>query len=108
MTIPKNVQAGFTRVSDVVRDLWTKPGRRAMAVRDNEMRLLLQGQDKLYELLTGLIRERIDMRAALAMPADPLASFTSMARDKEAFWLLSKLEYIRSAVVEDDGEQPEN
>lgn len=110
MTVPRGIRDGANRVSEMVMGMW---GNLRNVVTQPEARLAphLRGNELLYEALTGLIRTRIEGRARLALPSTPLEAYASMARDKECQWLLSRLEFIYHAPVQDqeqdDGERPE-
>lgn len=97
------------RLSDWVRK--TLPQKlMEMSARESALAIHLRGNDALYEVLTGLIEDRISGRANLPEPSDPIACKSMLARDRELQWLLSRIEFIYRSPANnpgsDDGEQP--
>ena len=93
MTIPKVLSEGRERLTDFVRQLMPV-GVGRMTDRENAVAIHLRGNEKLYQALTSLISSRVEGRARLPEPSDPLVCKSMMARDKELQWLLSRLEFI--------------
>jgi len=98
------------RVRDIVRDM--VPFMRHMLTSEEQtLGVHLRGNHSLYESLVGVIRAKIEGRASLPEPSDPLECKSRLARDHELRWLLSRLRTIyRSPVLQPadrNGEPPE-
>lgn len=107
MTIPPVVERAKEKVSDFVRGMI---GLKRTSVNPLEQRLAIhiRGNVALYESLTALIQSRIDGRAGLPEPAEPLVAKSMIARDRELQWLLSRLDFVyRSPVAQaQDNDEP--
>jgi len=109
MTTPPGFKTEPRRVMDAVRKMVPfmrqpfSPGELALGIH-------LRGNVALYESLTGIIKARLEGRASLPEPSDPLKCKSVLARDGELRWLLSRLELIHQSPalqpVEQPGEQP--
>ena len=82
--------------------------RNRLDIDEMELGIYLRGNEPLYESLILVIRHRIEGRANLKVPSDPLMCKAILDRDSELQWLLSRLElvYHSSPVQEAEGEQP--
>lgn len=108
MTIPPKMAAAVGRVSDMVRAL-IPAMRRNLSQHEQALSLHLRNNAPLYDALTGLIKERIGVRASMPVPSDPIQCKAILDRDSELRWLLSRLEFVyRSPFAQpaDEGEQP--
>ena len=103
MTMPK-----IARVADMLRSIL--PSRvLTIAPHEEALGVHLRGNAPLYEAIIGMLEARIDHRASLPVPDDPIACKASMERDHELRILLNRIEYIYKSPVtltHDDGEQP--
>jgi len=110
-TIPPKFRMGAQRVSDMVRGMFPRM-RGGISPVESDLRVHLRGNEKLFDSLNSLIVSRIEGRARLPLPSDPLQCYGSMARDKELRWLLSRLDEMYHAPVNEQsdeyeyGEQP--
>ncbi len=108
-TIPPKFRAGAQRVSDMVRGMFPRLQGTASPA-ESDLRIHLCGNEKLFTALNSLIVSRIEGRARLPLPSDPLQCYGSMARDKELRWLLGQLDYLYNAPADEqyneDGERP--
>lgn len=80
-----------------------------LAPHEEDLGTHLRGNEPLYEAIVGMLEARIDHRASLPVPPEPIDCRASMERDHELRILLNRIEYIyHSPVVpiHDDGEQP--
>lgn len=110
MTIPPGLRSATKRVSDILRELMPQ-SRQVMSGDERMVATYLRGNDNLLQGLKGILESRLEGRASLPTPSDPLECMRRIAMDKELRWVLAKLEFIfRSPVSEaseiDDGEQP--
>jgi hypothetical protein len=109
MTIPRGFTPGRRRLTDVVREMIPHL-RNALTPDERALAIHLRGNEALYLALTTLVRSRIEGRAKLPEPTDPLAAKSMVARDRELQWVLARLEFVyRSPVsqpAEDDSEPP--
>ena len=84
--------------------------RQRLTSTELDIGIHLRGNAPLYEALTCLIRSRIEGRATVPEPNDPLKCKSMLARDRELGWLLSTLErvYASPAInpVDASGEPP--
>lgn len=99
------------KVADYVRSLL--PAMR-LGLSESEQALAahLRGNERLYNDLTAVLRGRIEGRARIAEPTDPLVCKSILARDREIQFLLGRLDLlyrspVNEATEEDEGEQPE-
>jgi hypothetical protein len=97
------------RVSDIVRDM-VPFMRNRMSGAEHDLAVHLRGNEALFNALSTVLRERLEGRARLSEPSDPVACKSMVARDRELQWLLGRLDYLyRSPVAtptDDGGEQP--
>lgn len=85
-------------VTNMVRDMI--PFMRArMSGEEMDLAIYLRGNEPLYNSLVSVIRAKIEGRARLPEPSDPLECKSRMARDHELRWLLNRLEFIHRAPV---------
>ncbi len=110
MTIPPGVMNIPRRVTDVVRDLIPR-FRNSLTAEEQRVATYLRGNENLFEGLKELIELRIQGRANVPEPSDPIQCKSMLARDRELQSFLAKLEFIyKSPVTQpapDDGEPPE-
>ena len=93
MTVPRFAHTLRETVSEMVTGILPKL-RHSLSQQEQELRVFLQGNIKLYESLTHLIQSKIEARANSPMPSTPQDCQVSMARDKELPWHLSRMELI--------------
>lgn len=95
------------RVADMVRDMMPT-ARTQINPQDEALGIHLRGNEALYTALTNIIKSRIEGRAQLPEPSDPLVCKSMMARDRELQLLLRRLEfiYLSPSQTGDTGEQP--
>ena len=109
MTIPKALHDMLPKkVSDLVREMIPR-FRHTLTKEEADLGVYLRGNTALLESLKALIRTRMEGRASLPVPIDPLVCKVMMERDRELQWLLSRLEYIHASPVaelEERREQP--
>ena len=106
--MPRGVRAATQKITDVLGDFLPK-FRDRLTPDEQDLGIYLRGNKELYEALTKVIQFRIEGRAKVPEPSDPLMCKSMLARDRELQTLLSRLEYVyRSPVLQpaDDGEQP--
>ena len=76
-----------------------------------KLRPHLRGNAALFEALSRLITSRIEGRASLRMPSDPLQAYARLAADKEDKWLLGQLDFVYRGPMQQpaeiDSEQPD-
>jgi len=101
----------FGKVSDYVRSLFPAM-RLGLTEAEQALAVHLRGNERLYNDLTAVLRGRIEGRARVAEPTDPLVCKSMLARDREVQFLLGRLDLLYRSPVnaptdEDDGEQPE-
>jgi len=100
VTIPRGMQGTVQKVSDLVRHMVPRL-RETLSEEERAVAIHLRGNEHLYSGLKGLVQARIDGRASVAEPSDPLTCKSMLARDRELQWLLSRLAFVyRSPVVE--------
>lgn len=109
MTIPRGFQNVSQRVSEMVMGMVPK-FRQSFSKDETELAVHIRGNESLYNSLANLIKSRIEGRAHLPLPSNPLDCHSSMARDRELQWLLSRLEFIYHSPARQEaertGEQP--
>lgn len=110
MTIPPGAKQAFGRVSDFVREMIPALRDRVSPI-EADLALHLRTNEPLYRCLTEFLRARIEARARVPEPAEPLLCKSMLARDREVQAILSRLEALRLSPVneprkEDEGEQP--
>ena len=97
------------RVSDMVRRAIPFM-RHRLTQNEQQLGVHLRGNVSLHNALVGLIQTRVESRAQVQEPADPVVCKSMMARDRELQWLKSRLDFVfQSPVLEpaSDSEQPE-
>jgi hypothetical protein len=103
------MKAATERVTDFVRGLGVKQRSRISEI-DEALGVYLRGNEPLFKALSDMLNARIEGRAKLPEPSDPLQCKSILARDREVQAILGRLNYVyRSPVsqpVEDDSEQP--
>ena len=108
MTIPPGLKNAAGKVSDMVREMIPR-FRHHLTDEEAALGLHLRGNAPLLEALRGLIHARIEARAQLPAPSEPLVCKSMVDRDRELQWLISRLEYVHASPVnqpEDDRERP--
>lgn len=68
--------------------------RLRLTKQEAELGIHLRGNERLYTALVDLIETRIEARAALPEPSEPLVCKSMMAKDRELRWLLSRLAFV--------------
>ena len=103
MSVPRT----FARVADMVRDMIPRM-RITVSKEEAELAPYLRGNDGLLRALHNLILCRIEGRAAVPEPTDPVACKSMVARDRELTWLIGRLDFIYRSPVQAQvtGEQP--
>lgn len=99
------------KVADYVRALFPalRPG---FTEAEQALAMHLRGNERLYNDLTAVLRGRIEGRARVAEPTDPLMCKSMLARDREIQFVLGRLGLLYRSPVneltdEDEGEPPE-
>lgn len=109
MTVPKGVRARTQKVADMLRDIIPQ-FRHRLTPDEERLGIHLRGNQDLYEALSNLILSRIEGRAKLPEPSDPVVCKSMLAKDRELEWVLLRLEFVyRSPAlksVEDHSEPP--
>jgi len=81
-----------------------------LSPEERDLAIHLRTNHLLYESLMRFIGAKIEGRAKLPVPSDPLKSHTRLVADSELRWLMSRLEHIYRSPDEspanDGGEQP--
>lgn len=104
MTVPRNMPQMVSKVSEMVRGLI--PTYRDRTTTDERtVGVYLRGNQDLLLGLSGIIKSRIEGRAKVPEPSDPVQCKAMLARDRELQWLLAKLEFIYTSPVAATGEQ---
>lgn len=110
VTIPRGMQGAARKVSDLVREM-VPFMRRSLTADEALVAVYLRGNENLLKGLRAMVQSRIEGRAHLPEPSDPLVCKSMVARDRELQWLMSRLEFIHRSpmsepVAQDDSEQP--
>lgn len=109
MTIPRPLAVAAQRVSDWVREALPK-ARFRITPNESALSVHLRANPALYDDLTKFLRSRIEGRAAVPEPNDPLVAKSMVARDREVQWILARLDFLKNAPLshpgEGHGEQP--
>jgi hypothetical protein len=104
MTVPPGMSSAARKVSDIVREM--VPHFRPRLSRDEQLvGVHLRGNEQLFEGLKGILQSRIEGRARVPEPSDPLVCKSMLAHDREVQWLLSRLEFIYRSPVSEPGEE---
>ena len=75
--------------------------RNRLTASESRLGIHLRGNQDLFESLRDLIQERIEGRAKLPEPTDPLTCKSMVARDRELQAILARLEFVyRSPVLQ--------
>lgn len=110
MTIPPGLRAGAQKVSETVLNMFPKLRSSRLTSLEQALVPHLRGNTPLYEALKDLIKTRIEARARVPEPSEPLVAKSMIARDRELQWLLSTLEHLYKAPVDtpaqEDSEPP--
>ena len=97
------------RIVDMLRD-HIPFMRQRLTPTELDIGIHLRGNEALYEALTRLIRTRLEGRAKLPEPSNPIDCKSLVARDCELRWLLNRLDtiYLSPVVqpVDESGEPP--
>lgn len=94
MTVPKP----FMRVADMVRDLI--PRMRVMLTpEESALAPHIRGNEPLLKALNALILARIEGRAHVPVPTDPVECKCLMAMDRELRWVLNRLDFVYRSPV---------
>jgi len=104
VTIPPGLGNAARKVSDMVREMIPR-FRHQLTAEEAALGLHLRGNAALLEALKALIKTRIQGRASIPTPIDPVVCRGMMERDRELQWLLSRLEYIHASTVSQLGEE---
>jgi ribosomal protein S12 methylthiotransferase accessory factor YcaO len=97
------------RVSDIVREMMPRFRQARLTPGELSLAIHLRGNVALYEAMTKLLQARIQGRAVIAEPSDPIQCKAMLARDGEIRWLLAELEFLYRSPANpetDDMEQP--
>jgi hypothetical protein len=91
----------------MVRDMIPRM-RITLSREEAELAVHLRGNDALLVALRNLMLSRIEGRAAVPEPTDPLACKSMVARDRELQWLMGRINYIHRSPAQAQviGEQP--
>ena len=104
MTTPRDMG----RVSDALRR--AIPFMRNRLTQDEQtLGVHLRGNADLHAALMRLIQTRIETRATVQEPSDPVACKSMVARDRELQWLKTRLNFIFQSPVHEpalDSEPP--
>ncbi len=97
------------RLTDMVRSMI--PFMRSnMTVAERDLAIHLRGNEPLFNALNIVLRARLEGRANLPVPSDPIKSHTRLVADTELRWIISRISHIyHSPVLEPvdgRGEQP--
>lgn len=110
MTVPPKFKSAARKVSDMVREMFPTL-RVSLGKHEAALGIYLRGNKDMLDALEGMIQERIEGRAVLPEPSDPLMCKSMMARDRELRWLMSRFRFVFASLpsdpVEDSGEQPD-
>jgi hypothetical protein len=90
----------------MVRDMISRI-RHTESEHHESLRPHLRGNEALYKALTTMIQSRIEGRAQLRLPSDPLQAYGSLARDKECQWLLGQLGFVYNGPIQEPAENSE-
>ena len=109
MTVPRGVRKVQQRVSEMVAD-FIPFMRYRLTTEETDLAVHLRGNTALLESLIGVIRSKIEDRAQMPEPSDPLVAKSMMARDRELQDLVNRLKFLSRSPSEtpadDMGEQP--
>lgn len=110
MTFSGTFRNTAARLSDVVMAMIPSHRHGGMTTHDRQAAVFLRGNTPLFEALTGIVTSRLQGRATVQEPADPVLCKAIMARDGELRWILWKLDTLyRAPAAEheaDSGEPP--
>lgn len=104
MTVPNR-----QRLADVVRNL-VPFMRDRLLPEEQELAVHIRGNEPLYKALVAVIEARIEGRANLPEPSDPIVCKSMVARDRECQFLLAQLDRIFHSPInpeEASSEQPD-
>jgi len=88
------------RVVDVVRDMIPFM-RNSMSGNERDLAAHLRGNEILFNALINVLRARLEGRANLSVPSDPIKSHSRVVADSELHWLINRLTFIyKSPVME--------
>ncbi len=96
------------RVSDTLRRVLPFI-RNPLTQNEQQLGVYLRGNIGLHDALVGMIQFRLDTRARVQEPPDPVACKSMVARDRELQWLKSRLDFIFQSPVHEpasDSEPP--
>lgn len=65
-----------------------------MSPDEMDLGVYLRGNEALYTALRSLISSRIEGRAMIPVPTDPVDCKVSLSRDSELRWLLGRLDFV--------------
>ena len=107
--MPRGVRKVQQRVSDMVAD-FIPFMRYRLTAEESDLAVHLRGNTALLESLISVIRSKIEDRARMPEPSDPLVCKSMMARDRELQELINRLNHLSRSPLEtpadDRGEQP--
>lgn len=108
-TVPKYISDAGQRVREMVVNMLPRL-RRNITPEEESVAVYLRGNKNLYEGLTAMISGRLEGRANLPVPSDPIICRGMLERDHELRWLQSRIDYIYHSHPpqpgESDAEQP--
>ena len=110
MTVPPGFKGMPGRVADMVRNMTPFVRGDRLSPDERALGVFLRGNTELLGVLSNIIQSRIEGRANLPVPSDPIDCKAMVDRDSELRWLLRRLEFVHASPVaepaEDHGEQP--
>lgn len=98
VTVPKGLGEAAGTVRDMVLGMTTKM-RQSLTADEQRLAAHLRGNEDLFEGLKSIIQSRIEGRARLKEPSDPLICKSMLARDRELRSLLNRLEFVYRSPV---------
>ena len=88
------------RVSDIVRDMIPFM-RNQMSPQERNLAVHIRGNELLFQALNAVLMARLEGRARLPVPSDPIKSHTRVVADSELRWLIGRLNYLYHSPVVD-------
>ena len=96
------------RVSDTLHKVLSFI-RNPLTQNEQQLGIYLRGNIGLHDALVGMIQFRLDARARVQEPLNPVACKSMVARDRELQWLKGRLDFIFQSPVHEpvpDSEPP--
>jgi hypothetical protein len=107
MSMATSLSNSARRVADVVREMIPHLRQAPLTPDEATAATFMRGNEPLHAALTRIITTRIQGRASIAEPSDPVVCKSMMARDRELQWVLNRLDFLYHAPVQqDDDERP--